>query len=133
MDNLESPIICNNSTICSPTNTSIWHENSWNIIKWNIFDTLYINYDKLDIYFYYRENYQYYNTFNINKIPVNKGFQPIFLNNTYFNKKENNTLYYSILVIGEGINPNDELNNTLSKWKPINFKITNKTNITNID
>lgn len=58
INNITQPI-CSGLGICCPKNNMIWNYNSYDLITWDIQYPPYINYNSIDIYFYYEKDYQY--------------------------------------------------------------------------
>lgn len=116
-----------NQPVCTPTSTSVWYNDTYNIITWDITNGLYFYYEKLNLYFYYRENYIFYETVNFKNISANKGYYSLLVDKNWFPKNqynENNiTLDYSLLLVGNDIDPYKEINDRTSKWKRVDFKL----------
>lgn len=119
------PFEVTDTHICYPAKNTIWYYGTNNMVKWFIFDPIYRNnYTSLSLYFYYKNNYQYYQTTKFSNIGIDKGFYPFFIDNSFFpiNCTENEIKWdYSLLLVGNKINPNIVLNSTFSDWKPTNF------------
>lgn len=127
MSNLK-PHICNTNIysqpVCTPNNNTIWYINTWNFVTWDITNILYFNYDKLSLYFYYQENYKFYKTVNFTNIGSNDGYYSLLINNSFLPKCEKNKNWnYSLLLVGDNVNPDDEITDKLSKWKRVDFNI----------
>lgn len=122
-----------NQPICNPNINTTWYQGNNKLITWSIYSPLYSNYKSLNLYFYYRKNYQYFSTINFTNIGINKGYYSILIDYNWFptNCTENDITWdYTVLLLGNGMNPNNELNNTLSEWVPVNFNlIQNKSNV----
>lgn len=127
--------------ICYPQEGSMWYENTNNMVKWYIYDPIYHNnYTSLSLYFYYIENYQYYKTISFKNIAIDRGFYPFTIDNGFFPKnctEKEIKWNYSLLLIGDTIDDNIVLNNTLIGWIPTDFILVQNaskscsTNITN--
>lgn len=119
------PFEVTDTHICYPTINSTWYEGTNNMVKWFIFDPIYRNnYSSLSLYFYYKNNYQYHQTVKFTNIAIDKGFYPFFIDKNFFpiNCTENEIKWdYSLLLVGNKINPNIVLNSTFSDWIPTNF------------
>lgn len=122
---------CTSKSVCMPSKETIWYSNSYNLVTWQILYSGYIYYDTLDFYFYYEENYKYFISSNFTNIKVNNGYYSVFVDNNWFpnNSYIDKTWNYTLLVIGSGINPENEIYNQLSTFPKINFNIIQ--NITN--
>jgi hypothetical protein len=123
--------------VCFPNSKSIWYNGTYNLISWDITNGLYFSYDKLNLFFYYRKNYQFFKTVNFTNIGASDGYYSVLVKNDWFpeNCSQNNITWdYSALLIGENINPDDQINNKVSEWKRIDFKVVqNGTCIDNIN
>jgi hypothetical protein len=119
------PFEITDTHICYPTKKSTWYLGTNDLIKWFVYDPIYHNnYSSLSLYFYYRKNYQYYQTVNFTNIGIDRSFYPLFIDNSFFpiNCTENELRWdYSLLLLGDKENPNIVLNSTFSKWIPTNF------------
>lgn len=119
------PFEITDTHICYPTTNSTWYEGTNNMVKWFIFDPIYRNnYSSLSLYFYYKNNYQYYQTVKFTNIAIDRGFYPFFIDKNFFpiNCTENELKWdYSLLLLGNKINPNIVLNSSFSDWIPTNF------------
>lgn len=122
------PPICYSRTeeqpVCLPNNSTIWYKNTWNIVNWDLTGLLYIRYERLSLYFYYQENYNFYETLSFKNINRGNGYVSLLVNDSFFpscvqDKKWN----YSLLVLGNDTNPDDVINNRLSDFKRIDFNI----------
>lgn len=132
--------------ICTPNENSTWYSGTKNMVTWYMFNSIYLPYGSLDLYFYYEKDYFYYKTINISNIGTNRGFYPVYIDNNWFplNCSERDINWnYTLLLIGNKINPDNILNDTFSKWKPVKFNIiqnasstcsnNNNYNITNVN
>lgn len=126
--NNSNPVNCNpkiySIPICLPDNSSLWYNGTFNLVSWDITNILYYPYDKLNLYFYYRNEYQFTNTINFTNIGAKDGYYSVFINNNWFPScEENKTWNYTALLVGNDINPEDQINNKVSKWKRIDFNV----------
>lgn len=60
---------------CTPNNKTILYSNTYNLVTWEVSNTL---------YFYYRKNYQFIKTVNFTNIGINQGFNSLYVNNDFF-------------------------------------------------
>jgi hypothetical protein len=125
-----NPQICSSQDysqpVCTPNNKTIWYSNTYNLATWEVSNTLYFYYDKLNIYFYYRKNYQFFKTVNFTNIGINQGYYSLYVNNDFFpsNCTQNVEIFnYTMLLLGNGTNPDDVIDDPLSKWERIDFNI----------
>lgn len=112
--------------ICSPNENSTWYSGTKNLVTWYIFNSIYNLYDSLDLYFYYEKDYFYYKTINFTNIGANRGFYPVYIDNNWFpiNCTEKDIKWnYTVLLIGNKLNADIIINDTVSQWKPVNFNI----------
>lgn len=112
--------------ICLPNENTTWYLGTKNFVTWYIFNPIYNPYESLNLYFYYEKDYFYYQTINFTNIGTNRGFFPVFIDNQWFpmNCTEKDINWnYTLLLLGNKINPNNILNDTLSQWKPVKFNI----------
>lgn len=141
------PSICNAKTekqpVCLPNNETVWYQNTWNLVTWELTGLLYINYEHLNLYFYYQKNYNFYKTLDFKNINKGNGYFSLLVNDSFFPTCEQNKNWnYSLLLLGNDTNPDDVINNKLTKWNRVDFNIIqnsscinnnlNSTNITNI-
>jgi hypothetical protein len=112
--------------ICSPNENSTWYLGTQNLVTWYMFNSIYLPYDSLNLYFYYKKDYFYYKTINFTNIGTNRGFYPIYIDNKWFpiNCTEKDIKWnYTVLLIGNKLNADIIINDTFSQWKPVNFNI----------
>lgn len=118
--------------ICSPDENSTWYSGSTNLVTWYIYNSIYLDYGRLNLYFYYEKDFNYYQIINFTNIGTNRGFYPVKIDNSWFpiNCTENDIKWkYTLLLLGNTTNPNYVLNDTLSEWKRVNFNIIQNSSI----
>lgn len=125
---VNKPPLCNvkiaNQPVCLPTNETIWYKNTWNFVSWDIKSPYYIKYNKLNLYFYYQENYKFYKTVSFNNIGANNGFYSLLVNDRFFPIcEENKNWNYSVLLVGEGVDPDNEISSMIPTWHRIDFNV----------
>lgn len=123
--------ICSNKEICCPNYDSTWYSETYNLITWEKINPAYFNYNLLDIYFYYKKDYQKIHIMNFTNISVGKGYYIVYVDDKWFlnnslNLGETKTWNYTIIIVGNKINVDNELDNTFSPFKSVDFNIIQK-------
>lgn len=132
---IKNSISKNDQPICSPNENSTWYSGT-NLVTWYIYNSIYLEYDILNLYFYYEKDFNYYQIINFTNIETNRGFYPVNIDNNWFpiNCTENDIKWnYTLLLLGNTTNPNYVLNDTLSEWKRVNFNIIQNSSISCIN
>lgn len=125
------PFNITSTPVCTPDVNTTWYEGSHYFVKWFIYHPDFDKYEIINLYFYYMENYQYYKTVNYLNISSIRGYYPVFIDNSFFpiNCTEKDITWdYRLLLIGNNIDPNSVLNDTLGigKWHPTKFYLVQK-------
>lgn len=121
MDNITN---CVSEPVCHPNKDTLWYTQTYNLVTWWIMNPRFIYYESFDLYFYYIENYIYFPVKNFTKIDVNNGYYSVYVNDEWFpNNYINKTWNFTLLIVGSGKNPAEEINDKLSKFPKINFNI----------
>lgn len=120
--------ICSGVGICCPKNNMIWNYNSYDLITWDIMYPAYGNYSLIDIYFYYKKDYQYFHIMNFTNINKGVGYYIVYIDNNWFlnttlNKSEEKIWNYSMIIVGKNVNPDTEFKDKLSNFQTVDFNI----------
>lgn len=113
ISNISNPS-CIASPICCPQENTIWKYNTYNLLVWSIMYPPYSNDSLIDIYFYYKENYQYYHIINLTDVNVGFGYHVFYIDDKWFpislDFNTTKSWNYTVLIVKNKVNPDNELN-----------------------
>lgn len=118
---------CIVDAICCPQKNTIWYYNTYNLLVWNMMFPLYSNNSLIDIYFYYKENYQYSHIINLTNINIGVGYHIFYIDDKWFPTSlslgDTKVWNYTLLIVPNNVNPDYEINNKLSEYISVDFNV----------
>ncbi|KAI9305514.1 hypothetical protein BJ944DRAFT_265088 [Cunninghamella echinulata] len=122
----------NQLSICAPTNTDTWVNGSTHNFVWNYNYPFFTASNSIDIYLYYKSNFQYILIKTWPKLPRLNGVMSVTVDDSWFSKtayNNNVTWTLSFYILPTGMDSTSELQNVASQFpKPIDFNVIRKFN-----